>query len=223
MSDADRERNELSDYPGVALSLAECALVLLPHQTAVVSFSTAAAAELQDALDACRGFVVVPSSVTSPSWHAPDCLARVVARSLDQKQVVLAIRGLCRAETTQRYALPAGRELLKVRLLPDRLAEVPTIHRDNRRREILEAASELIPGPLPMAVTSWLLDRVPLGTLCDLVAESARDSSESLHDRDVEARSDAVLAALRHRARRLRGEPEARGPVGSSLPSFSEN
>lgn len=223
MSDADRERNDLSDYRGVALSLAECALVLLPHQTAVVSFSTTAGQELLDALDACRGYVVVPSSLASSSWHAPDCLACIVARSLEKMQVVLAIRGLCRAETTQRYGLPAGRELHKVRLLPDHLAEVPSIHRDNRRREILEAASELIPGPLPMAVTSWLLDRVPLGTLCDLVAETARASSESLHARDVEVRSDALLAALRHRARRLRRDPEARAHGGGTLPSFSAN
>lgn len=220
MSDADHEREDLSDYPGVALALAECALALLPHQTAVVSFTTTARQELQDALDACRGFVVVPSSLASPSWHAPDCLARVVAQSLEETRVVLAIRGLCRAETTQRYGLPAGRELLSVRLLTDHLAESPAIHRDNRRREILDAASELIPGPLPIAMTSYLLEHVPLGSLCDLVAETARDSSEALHDRDVDARSDAVLAALRHRARRLRGAPETRG---GSLPSFSEN
>ena len=219
MSDADRERNDLSDFPGVALSLAECALVLSPHQTAIVSLAVTSYEDLRDALDACRGFVVVPNSTASPSWHAPDCLARVVARSLEETRVVLAVRGLCRAETTQRYGLPAGRELLAVRLLADRLVETPTIHRDNRRRELLEAASELIPGPVPMVVTSYLLDRVPLGSLCDLVAEVARDPDESLHDLDVDSRSDAVLMALRHRSRELRGKVETRG----SLPGFSEN
>ena len=223
MSDTDRERIDLADYPGVALSLAECALVLVPHQTALVSFSTTAHRELQDALEACRGFVVLPSSAASRSWHAPDCLGRVVAQSIEEGRVVLAIRGLCRAETTQRFSLPAGRELLTIRLLSDHLAEVPTIHRDNRRREILDAASELIPGPLPMGVTSYLLDRVPLGTLCDLVAETARDPDESLHSRDVEVRSDAVLDALRRRARRLRGAPDSWEGGGVVLPTFSEN
>ena len=219
MSDADRERFELSEFPGVALSLSECSLELSPHQTAIVSLSTTAHEELQDALDACRGFVVVPNSTASPSWHAPDCLARVIARSVEETRVVLAIRGLFRAETTQRYGLPAGRELMTVRLFPDRLGDIPTVHRENRRRELLEAASELILGPLPMIVTSYLLDRVPLGALCDLVAETARDRGESLQDPDVDSRSDAVLSALRHRARQLRGSEKVQTP----LFSFSEN
>ena len=96
---------ELREYPDAAVSLAECGLALWPHQTEIVSIATASHRELAEAIDACRGFVVVP---TSPGCGggALSCLARVTVRSVRENRVVLVIRGLCRAEVSNRLGEP---------------------------------------------------------------------------------------------------------------------
>jgi len=209
---------ELREYPGAAVSLAECGLALRPHQTELVSIATQTHRELAEAIDACRGFVVVPTAPPGGDGGGLSCLARVTARSARESRIVLVVRGLCRAEVSNRFSLSGGRELLSVRFRPDFEPEIAVIHRDNRRRELLETAATLIPGPLPISVSSFLLDRVPLGPLCDLLAGSVREEEAEFDDPNVDTRSDAVLAGLRRQSRLRRSVP-----ASVLTPPFSEN
>lgn len=208
---------EIRDYPGAAVSLSECGLALWPHQTELVSIATETHQELAEAIEACRGFVVVPAAAGNEAGEL-HCLARVTMKCSSGGRLVLVVRGLCRAEISNRFSLPAGRELLSVRLRPDVEPAEATIHRENRHRELLETAATLIPGPLPIVVSSFLIDRVPLGPLCDLLAGSAGEATMEFGDSNVDTRSDAVLAGLRCRSRLSRSV----APLGST-PLFSEN
>jgi len=211
---------EIRDYPGAAVSLSECGVALWPHQTELVSIATESHQELAEAIEACRGFVVVPAVNPAAGDEVGDlhCLARVTMKCSSGGRLVLVVRGLCRAEISNRFSLPAGRELLSVRLRPDVEPAEATIHRENRHRELLETAATLIPGPLPIVVSSFLIDRVPLGPLCDLLAGSAGEATSEFGDSNVDTRSDAVLAGLRRRSRLSRSV----APLGTT-PLFSEN
>lgn len=219
MNPSLRLANDLEGFLGTAARLALSNPLVWPDQMALVNVSLSQATGFFRTGVATDQFLLVSSEAVGPHRVPISYLARVLGWHVDSDRVVLALRGICRAHVESIGGSPESPDVVAMSLLPDHEAVPRSLDHENRCQEILEAAAHLMPGPLPLAVTSYLLDKVPLGALCDLISESILHEPTPTDRSGVEARSEEILKALRER----RGRLQASGALEHGLPPFSRN
>ena len=153
------------------------------------------------------------------------CLTSVVAEEhLDDGRYYLLVQGVVRSKVLSEEKSDLPYRIARLELRPDLLPAVPTIHRENRRRELLEAFRDLGDRPDLDKLLHEICDpMVPLGQFCDLLASSLNLSAARMQallaEPNVDVRSDLLLNFLRElrRAARDGGRPR------TFPPDFSRN
>lgn len=135
------------------------------------------------------------------------CIAQVTACHEDDSNGCTAfVRGICRGSGKITHASENRRELIaKAHRVPDRYPNRSAIDRSRRRLELLDAYFQLFPHLSSSPLLDPVLEELPLGGLCDLVACSLKIQNPALvqilQEINVDARSDLVLMSLRNNLR----------------------
>jgi hypothetical protein len=190
-------KGPLEAFTGRAVALELAGGQVRPHVSELLSLAMKEAEQVARAISECGAFVTIRDRLAPESVVT---LARVIAVEPRPERLVLAVVGICRAELLEADVPNGG--IHAVRPILDQHPAVPTVHRENRRYELLEWATSAADLALPPAVVANVLDHATLGVMSDLI-----DPSGICDEADVDARSDEVLNWLRERvsARRTDG------------------
>ncbi len=185
--------------------------------------------------DALGGDRFIAMAQLKPGWERwPDdappiydhvCLGRITAEErLADGRYYLILQGLARARVLTEEPIGRPYRVGRIELSPDRVLSAPTVDRERRRREILEAFRDLHPrADLDQLLHEALDGAVSLGLVCDVVASALNlqpeQTQEILAEADVDARSDIVLSLLRELRRVARNQQTPK----KFPPNFSEN
>lgn len=143
------------------------------------------------------------------------CLGRI---SLDERlpdgRYVLVLRGLARARVVAEVPTDLPYRMAQLELLTDVYPRQPAIDRERRHAELTELFCRLHPQFTELPGLGEMLEgELSLGGLCDLLAYALRLEAATgigvLQETSVDARSDLVLDALRHRLRAHQSRPDA--------------
>ena len=157
------------------------------------------------------------------------CVGKVAAHEkLDDGRYLLMLRGLCRAEileevpTDEPYRLGRLKELKKV------IPNVSKFCREKRRKDLMEALSQLCPQTEHRpALAPLLASDICLGELCDVLAFAlkmpAHESYRVLSEIDIDRRSEFVLQVIRRKLQHGCSNPPSTNKGKCYPPGFSCN
>jgi Lon protease-like protein len=189
--------------------------------------------------DALAGEGLIAMATLKPGWEPYYgtksvaiepivCIGKIAAHEkLEDGRYLLMLRGVCRAEvleelpTDEPYRVGRLKELKKV--IPD----VSRFCRDKRRKDLMEALSQLCPQTEHRpALAPLLASDICLGELCDVLAFAlkmpAHESYRVLSEINVDKRSEFVLDVIRRRLQLARTTPPP-GQGKGFAPGFSCN
>jgi Lon protease-like protein len=176
--------------------------------------------------DALAGEGLIAMATLKPGWE-PDyntktvaiepivCVGRIAAHEkLEDGRYLLMLRGVCRAEileevqTDEPYRVGQLKELKKV------IPNVSKFCRDKRRKDLMEALSQLCPQTEHRpALAPLLASDICLGELCDVLAFAlkmpAHESYRVLAEIDIDRRSEFVLDVIRRRLQQAKSIPSS--------------
>ena len=233
MSESFDIRDELNLFTGEAPLFPLPNVVQLPHTWQPLHiFEPRYRAMIADALDSNRLIAMallhpkqeLAYETKNAKIYNVVCLGRIaVEEKLPDGRFNLALRGLCRARIESEIDTDRPYRTAELTLLSDFYSSEPTIDRHHRQRELLAGATEILPELQSDPLLHQLLEaELPLGVLCDVLGHSLGlstiDAQSLLEERNVDIRSDLVLAHLRQRQRTL-----AAGIASGFPPAFSRN
>jgi Lon protease-like protein len=189
--------------------------------------------------DALAGEGLIAMATLRPGWE-PDynsktvaiepivCVGKIAAHEkLEDGRYLLMLRGICRAEvleevpTDEPYRVGRLKELKKV------IPNVSKFCREKRRKDLMEALSQLCPKTEHRpALAPLMASDICLGELCDVLAFAlkmpAHESYRVLAEIDIDRRSEFVLDVIRRRLQQAKSMP-ADGKGKCFPPGFSCN
>ncbi len=233
MSDLFEVSEELGQFSGQAPLFPLPNAVHFPHAWLPLHiFESRYRQMVSDALDGDR---LIAMALLRPNWettydtklaqiHPIVCLGHIaVEERLPDGRFNLALRGLSRARVEYEIDSVEPYRVAKLTLLSDEYPSITTIDRRHRQRELLTGAIDVLPELQSDPLLHQLLEaELPLGVLCDVVAQSLGVSPDDarllLEETDVDLRSELVLRHLHQRQRRQKA-----GAANGFPPAFSLN
>ena len=156
--------------------------------------------------------------------HETVCLGRVIAdERLQDGRYYLLMQGLCRARLIDEEQTDLPYRIGQVAPIPDLYPHTPVIDRSRRQDELVGYFRQVFPKlDLDSTLFGTVDDGVPLGELCDLIAQALRPSPEDaqrlFEQADVDQRSDLLLELLKLQCRDTKAQSSSKFP-----PGFSQN
>ena len=185
--------------------------------------------------DAIRGERLIALALLKPGCVTDDsgrpeicemmCLGKITAEErLPSGRYNIILEGLQRAVLVEEPSSDRPYRTGKFELYRDLYSREPLIDRDLRSRELLHEFRGLVTADSVDGMLSQLLDaNIPLGILCDLLANALQTSvevkQEILEELDVDLRSDLLLMRIRETLRVAKAQRNTR----TYPPPFSLN
>lgn len=205
---------DVTRFSGTAPIFPLPATVLFPHMSLPLHiFEPRYRALLADALDGERviALALLQNPVSGPSWSKPAepsihemcCLARIAAHeALPDGRSNIVLQGLHRAVVIEELSVAEPYRVAQLELYKDLYPSEPVIDRDHRRRELLLGFRKLLKHADAESVIGQLFESaIPLGTLCDIIANILRIApaarQELLDEVDADQRSELLLTHVR--------------------------
>ncbi len=141
------------------------------------------------------------------------CIGQITAHErLEDGRYLLMLRGLCRAEVLEELATDEPYRVGRLKELKKVIPNVSKFCRDKRRRDLMEALSQLCPETAHRpALAPLLASDICLGELCDTLAFALKmpchESYRVLSEIDIDRRSEFVLQVIRRRLGASAGPP----------------
>jgi Lon protease-like protein len=141
----------------------------------------------------------------SPPIHDIVCLGRITAdQQADDGRYYLVLQGLSRARILQEEPDEQAYRIAQLELLPDPESSFSPAAADAQRRRLLLAFRSLFPKHnLDRVLRRALKEAVPLGILCDVLADAMSLESQVAHqvlaETDVKERCRLVLRLIQER------------------------
>jgi uncharacterized protein len=189
--------------------------------------------------DAIAGESLIAMATLRPGWE-PDynsktvaiepivCVGRIAAHEkLEDGRYLLMLRGVCRAEVLEEVPTDEPYRVARLKELKKVIPNVSKFCRDKRRKDLMEALSQLCPQTEHRpALAPLLASDICLGELCDVLAFAlkmpAHESYRVLAEIDIDRRSEFVLDVIRRRLQQAKSTP-APGKGKCFPPGFSCN
>jgi len=188
---------------------------------------------------ALAGEGLIAMATLKPGWE-PDygkknvaiepivCVGKIAAHErLEDGRFLLMLRGICRAEVIEEVRTDEPYRVARLKELKKVIPNVSSFCREKRRKDLMEALSQLCPQTEHRpALAPLLASDICLGELCDVLAFAlkmpAHESYRVLAEIDIDRRSEFVLDVIHRRLELARSIP---GGVKRKIfpPGFSCN